>query len=176
MYAVGTQADLGSNMSVNIILAKLHLSLFHHGEIVFYLALSFFWTLVYYFGEIWGHLKSFFSCPDVEKSVYDPAQPSGSKKDLHSSALDMLDFPLALIFSFPGFTKWIVDVHLCHTSHYLLFWKGAVCQFLPLARLLRVRLETPCSGLVWWACCVFKCSLKAQIEDTKGIWLISASS
>lgn len=37
------------------------------------------------------------------------------------SAPKILDFPFAPSFSFPVFTKWTIDVLLCHTSHRVLF-------------------------------------------------------
>lgn len=57
-------------------------------------------------------------------------------------------------------------------SFSLMYETSSVFLQQQLVGLLRFRMVTPCSGLVWWSyCCVSECRLKAETEDTYDIWL-----
>lgn len=145
---------------------------------LFCLACSFLWTPLITLEKLEGLLRSFFLPQPwgiLEMGLW-PYAIKCLQQDLHSSASETLGFPPAMFFSFTFFTKWTTDVLLCHTSQCMLFQEHCAV-FLPAPAaaappaLVFWRdcsgMEAPCSGLVWWAyCCVSKCSVKAETEDT----------
>lgn len=147
-------------------------------ETSFLFSLLIFVDSAYHFGETWGPFEEFFLPQPwgiLEMGLW-PCAIKCLQQDLHSSASEALGFPPAMFFSFPVFTKWTTDVLLCHTSQCMLFQEHCAV-FLPAPAaaappaLVFWRdcsgMEALCSGLVWWVyCCVSKCSVKAETEDT----------
>lgn len=148
-------------------------------ETSFLFTLSFFWTLHVTLEKLEGILRSF-SCPNCGEYwrwAYDPMQSGVSKKICTALLLrcwaSLLLWSSLSQFSPTGLLMCSSVTHptACSSGNGVLFpsliLQQQLLRHLPLVGLLRVRMESPCSGLVWWAyCCVSKSILKAETEDT----------
>lgn len=134
----------------------------------------------YHFGEIWTPFQEVLSAPAVENTGDGPMTPLSQVSPTGSSQF----------CSWPSLSQFYQTGCWCAALSHIPppALPGTFAVFLPapaaaaplalaLVGLLRVRMEAPCSGWVWWAyCCVSKCSLKAETEDIWGIELIPASN